>query len=763
MQKQLATTALTAAIVSTMASATAAQGLALEEIIVTAQKRTESVRDIPSTVNALTDEQLQDFNVFDLESIESLSAGLQLNKLDARRQTITIRGITADPDNVAKQPISIYWNGVPVRSQVGFSAIYDLERIEVLRGPQGTLQGRTDPAGAILMYTRRPNASRTDGYIQQTFSDNEGSNTQFAASLPIIENKLAVRLSGVFDENEGQGIENITTGQGQQNRNKSGRLSVDWLPTDNFSAMLTYQHIEKEVDFPEPIEGTPGALAAINPGLAGLDLDVDDRFAIHQGINENIERTDFVSLNLEWTLAGHTLTSVTGWHRWNQDNVIDIDIANVLPLPQMQRTQTDDKSVIQELRLASDTGQFWEYLVGAYYEDSKSGTTNSTDVSGSFALGGLPVAPGDVITAIDIPIENKTWAVFTHNTFNLTDATNLQIGVRYQEVERFNRADATFVNKTFLPDAFLQTALPFGPLINDDQSDDKASAVTGGLTLSHHLNPDIMVYGSYNRSFRPAGVTVTPTPLSGDTLLFDEETSDAYELGFKSTLADGRFQLNGALFYQVYDGYLARADQIAARVPDTGEIVAVLGGLTYNADTIVQGVEFDFSGQLTETWSFGGGFSYTDSRFDDGVKAPCNAPIPPGAQVATCLVEGDRVSALPDFAVNLRTEYYVPLGDTEWFIRGLYNFTSEQDNRLVKGEVVPSYATLNLYTGLRADDGSWSVEVWAENVTDREEKAFVSNPIFFDAGGTVLESNFRRNNLIQPRTIGITARYNFSS
>lgn len=756
-------------------------GVMLEEVIVTAQKKAENVQDIPATINAVSAQQIEEFAVLEFEDLSTLVPGLDLQKADARRQLITIRGITADPDNVAKQPITTYMNEVAVRQQVIFSAVYDIERVEVLRGPQGTLQGRTDPAGAILNYTKRPNTSEFDGYIQQTFTDQPGSNTQFGASLPVIEDKLGFRVSGVYDDNEGQQYENVTNGQEESHRTKSARASMDWFVTDNIEWALTYQYTDRNVAFPEAIYGDLGdytnLTAPNSPVVADPNypqsLDKEDRTAIHQGLDSNSVEINLVTSQFNWDLGPGALTWVAGFYDIQQDNVLDRDISNVYPLPQRQQTLTDLQYYTTEFRWSSNEGLFdgfWDYTVGAFWERTDTQTDNSVDASGSAALF-LPPVPGGIVNALSIPIQRENISIYNHNTFHFTDTLNLQVGWRYQEARVDAEANNTLtilpgVTPTVPGGSVVESALiPAGLTTEEDE------ALTGSIKLAWFVAEQTMLYGSIDSSYRPPGVGISPTPLSAENLLFDKETSVAYELGFKSTFADGRMRLNGSWFFQQYDGYQARATDVnAVFYDDLGapDPTKVQGGITFNADATVQGAELELQSLLTDTWTLNAGGAYVDSRFDDGAEGPCNRQLTPAevaqmVEVATCDIGGERVSAQPLFSGNINSEYYLPFGSAEWYLRGLYDYRTSSSFYLIDEQTIKAYGTFSFWTGFRSQDGSWDVNAWVKNAFDEQQLAVLSNREFVSVPqiGLLETSNWRRATMIQPRTFGVTLRYNW--
>jgi iron complex outermembrane receptor protein len=216
----------------------AAEALKLEEVIVTAQKRSESVQDIPSTVNMIDGDTLKDFNILQFTDFGALTAGLEINSFNGRNGRMILRGIDFNPNSAAEATVTAYWNQAIVESNALFQQMFDVQRIEVLRGPQGTLAGRTSPAGAINIHTARPNLDEIEGEIRGTVTDNDGLNTQVAASFPLIPGKLGLRVAGVYDESDLDELENDLTGKMSGDETTAGRFS--WMPMTGAAPWLAW-------------------------------------------------------------------------------------------------------------------------------------------------------------------------------------------------------------------------------------------------------------------------------------------------------------------------------------------------------------------------------------------------------------------------------------------------------------------------------------------------------------------------------------------
>jgi iron complex outermembrane receptor protein len=759
-------TAIAAALAITTAPAMAQ--LVLEEVIVTAQKRTESVQDISATVNVVSGDDINRFQAFDFNSLQQQTAGLTLASPNARSSNIAMRGVSVDPESGTAAAVDTYWNDAVVRPDVAFSLLYDLERVEILRGPQGTLQGRTSPAGAINIITKRPDLYEATGYVQGSASDNEGANVQMAYGGPLVEGKFGVRVAGVYDTNNAADVENLVSGfDDQENEAKSARISTNWQATDDFSAQLIYQYLDRDADDPKAMTGTD--TLGVRP-----TLDAQDNEALQLTDNYGDMNFDLVNLIMDWEVLDHELTGIVAYQDSNKESQTEIDRANSLQFidteaPSFQGpTTTDVEAWSYELRAASLDNDFWDYMVGVYYQDQN---TDTVALANTVLM---PLGIGFATKSV-LPVYRNTGAVFTFNTFYLTNELQLEFGLRWTNYDSFRRADVGYGGLNWIPSALEpfrdQVDAEFAgrfPINGIQDANSNEHAVTGSLNLRWEWRDDTSVYVSYNRGYRPGGISISPTPNleflpnGEDDLLYDKEESDAFELGFKSRLMDGRATLNGALYYQAFDGYqgFTRGIQV---LDNQGAPADLPGGLVYNGDANIWGVEFDGQILLTETWSAGGGLSYSKGEWD-GATAPCNERQP-GEVLGMCDVDGEALGGEPEWSVSLNSEYYYPLDSTEIYLRGLFKYTDDRLNTDASAgigmvsEDFESHSVLDLFVGWRSNEFTWDVSLWAKNVTDEDEVDFQQGPDQYDLA--ISGGSYTQTNILKERTVGMTARYNF--
>lgn len=752
---------------SSVPIANAQSGMVLEEVIVTAQKREQSVQDISATVNVVSGDAVDKFAVFDFNDVDQLTAGLTIQSPTGRNGTISLRGVGIDPESGTAAVVDTYWNSVVVRPDNVLQAMFDLERLEVLRGPQGTLQGRTSPAGAIDIITRRPSWEEAEGYVQLSASDDEGFNGQIAYGAPIIEDVLAVRVAALYETSEGAGIDNLVTGTDDpEDDTESVRITVSWAPNDNFTAHLTYQHHESDTNDNQMLVGTDSL--GQRP-----TLDLDDRATLF-GTDTGTElEFDLTTLNMNWEVAGHEITSITGYNDSDKlSRQQNADRAGYNTVPNSRTNQFSNTLVeafVQELRISSIENEFWDYMVGLYYIDQETETLFSATRSLE-----QPAVNGIIFTTVGgIPVNNEEMGIYTFNKLYLSEVTQLEVGLRWSNFDRFRAANIEFGEFLALPDA----VAGFAPVIqsssmitgiSEANQAEETDAFTGSLTLRHELNDDTSVYASYNRGYRPGGISIVPTPNvqflpNGENdLLHDEEESDSIEIGFKSRLLDGAATLNGAIYHQQYDGYFGfkRGLQV---LNASGAPVGLTGGIIYNGDATVTGIDLEGQILLSEQLSAGASMSYVQAEWD-GASEPCN-DREPGEVLGSCDVDGENVADQPEFSLSANAEYFIPLDGMEWYARGLYKYVGERDNNdaaaglLGVRDEFDSYHSLNVFTGLRGEDASWDVSLWVKNVFDDDTIVREEGPDGTDI--TASGGSYRLVNTVQPRTIGITGRYNF--
>ena len=755
--------------------------LVLEEVVVTATKREENVQDIAQTVNAVSGTTLDDYQIRDLSELAQVVSGVEFTKIDPRRATIIMRGQKLDPDGGNDQPIQGYVDDVPLRTGEVFMQLYDIDRIEILKGAQGTLQGAVSSGGALQIYTRSAEvgSGERNGYVKTTWADNMTSIIEAASDMHLSDT-LSLRFAGVKNNNEGTQVRNIRTNVNEEHHFDSGRISLSWEPTDDLSVRFKYQNMESDSIYPQPVagsNGTPSYADAINGWIAGIayyeslgyapagsaaqlsfthrpdysdipnGLKPGDGVALHyQNPKQNITATVH-NLMIDYDMGSHMLALRYSDAQSDSMGLIDRDYAGAYSYgyPQEVRTNTGIETI--EVRMSNQDGDKLEYTVGFFSRDSQTNTKADLDVSmdryevhpGMFkplagfeygspsqaclaerASPGLFAAKPVVMTCMLIPVNNKTEAIFANFKYNLSDKTFIQFGVRDQEITGY-RAQNMYLPTTALVTAAVGGGLtiPRIPVALQNSNND---STTGGFKLGHYLNDDVMIYYSSESAFRSPGATISPVAINPSLITFEEEESDMTEIGMKGTFMDGRLRLNAAYYDYSFEGYQTKWDNVSARVYSAagpGVVQQVQGGIFNNNDASISGIDLEYAYVVNADLVLGGNYTSTDSEYDAGSIGYANDPTYTGMGAATRDVSGQSVSDAAESSMTFYLDHTVPAyWGGERYTR--YNVSwRDQRTSVVNPDIkIKALYLANIIVGWRSTDGTWDASFFVKNITD---------------------------------------------
>jgi len=739
--RKLVAAVATATALLAAAPSYANEAFMLEEIVVTAHKRAESVQDVAASIAAVSSEALDNNGITSFTDAAKMVPGLNMTQNSATSTTVSLRGVVYDRESAGNEAVDVYWNGAVYSASSMFTSMFDVERLEVLRGPQGTLQGKTSPAGAILLHTKKPSLDEVEGQVKATFADDGTKLTEFGISLPVSET-LAVRVAGIYNNNDGADINNVSGDQKDESNVKGGRITLAYEPSDDFSAVLTSEYVSLEATESFQVAGS---------GVYG-DIDVSDRLAVMERPHSYENQTEITTLELNWhDVAGHALTSLTSYNAWDLSEKNDNDVTNaVAGAFTANDIEQGAYTFSQELRLDNSEG-WWQYTAGIFYSKTNNHTANYLDFA--------PVS-GTTGIYYDAFFELEDFGYFIHNRLELSDDSELQLGLRYSRVRR----DATATINTDEIAAYLEglygfPVLPYSGTVSAlDAPDGVGDAFTGGVKYVHRLTDDFMAYVSADISYRPGGDAARPDViLNSDALNFSEEDTQALEIGFKSTLLDGRVQLNGALYHQRMKDYQNFFKEILVHDNDFSAGGTFFADVVGNNDAISQGVELEAVGLITEDWRASLALSYNDFKFADGEAGYCNDGTVPTLSefINTCDLSGQRVGDNPNWSVSASSDYTMPLETVDVFVRGLYKFNGSRQAQNISGAAGAngSYAILDVFTGVRSKDGDWEASLWAKNLLDKDA----------EVRKFAVETNgYREVASERERSVGASLRYNFS-
>ena len=764
------------------------------EIIVTATRRAEKLQDVSMSVNVATGEQLEKFNIFDVKDVQQLAPGLELTNTTGRNNTTTLRGVTFDPDQGTGPAVMIYYNEIPTDAQTVFTAIYDIEQIEVLRGPQGLLRGLSAPAGAITIRTRRPNFDAIEGYAQATATDRAGYNVQAGVSLPF-NDQLALRVAAVVDGNRLNNVTNITRDERSRSDTQSVRATLGWRPSEDFTAYLTYQYLHADNRQFQQVAGPGNEPFAFSGVLSGPALSTSDYKAVADGTFEVRNLTHMVNLAFDYDLGGSTVSFV-GAHQYTKlDNERDLDSGNSVPgYIAASKVVTPYKVDTAELRWQTNNDEGLGGGVSAFYT-KQTGDTIVDQRADSFLAPFLgpdalvPLAPGFSVpnmlpigVNVVVPTYARTWS-FAGNLRFKSGPLTIEGGLRYSILKNIQTTQQTlfFGSHPLLPAGTVGPLEIIPPALQ--RRTDKP--LTGGLNINYAISDTLNIYAAYGRAFRSGSTGVAvPAGISNDLISTRGEKTDSFEVGLKGSLMDRRVNFAVAAFYQKYDGFLTRFTGIQYNCPEafgacspSGTPIApgepTNGGFdfNYNADAKVKGIEASIDARFIDTWDLNLSAAYTRARFSNA-NVPCNdfdgsgvpnqngTPVITGpGNVSYCRTNG-RMAESPDFSLTANTEFRFPMGEYTPFVRALFTyrpgFTSEVVNYRYQDREL-----LNMFVGLRGPESKWEITAFARNLLNQKRITNISlgNAITPTQSGASLDSGYRTVNVMNPREFGATLNF----
>jgi iron complex outermembrane recepter protein len=773
------------------------------EIIVTAQKRAENVQDVPVAVSVISGDALEQQGGINIENAQYLVPSLNFRKSGtALNQSLYLRGVGTTTFSIGGEPsVGTVLDGVVLaRSGEAFSDLVDIERIEVLRGPQGTLFGKNASAGVINIVSKRP-GDEFGGYAEGGFFFGNGQEYRVRGGVNVpFSEKAAARFTGFYANWDGN-ITNETLGRRVNGYERYGfRGVVEARPSDTVTLTLIGDWRKSNDDCCAEVIGAPArnadgtVYATFNTRAAtGLPPLLGDRTRrIRQNLlTQALEKAWGVSFQADIELDGPTITSITSYRKYDSNEIRDGDF---LSTPYVGIAQSHDfgpqtgDTFTQELRLTSPTGGFLEYVAGLYYynaQQERTFTRSNIACSASTlpAQGVLtPCSTAAGASTITFPLGTanfgttfKNMAGFGQATLNFSDSFRGIVGLRYthDQLNGFHSrtnpvagaANANFDQGVYneyirqialgATPAAAQTAAvlasngaPFRQKVTNNNWSGKAG-------LQYDINEDVMAYATYSRGYKGPGLNIFFNLNSNGTPPLAPETADSYEGGLKTTLLDGAMTLNFAGFYAKYKNFQANNPDFVL-----GQRVTRFT----NAGTVsTRGFEVDMLYRPTEDFSLSGGVAYTDAKVDA-------FRLPPGAPITDQIPNGTQLPFSPKWKASLGGSYTIRTGgfaDVELGAQGSYQ--SSQLALLVASPLIrqngtiKDYGLLDLSIALVGKDDRFRVSFLAKNVFDTSFAAAISDGGPLSAGNTG-SSSYR---YIIPREadryFGINARFNFGA
>ncbi|MDZ7784316.1 MAG: TonB-dependent receptor [Halioglobus sp.] len=694
---------LSAAVLCCLPLPAAAQQL--EEVLVTAQKREQSLQDVAISVAVVSGEELARRNKTQISELSQLVPGFTFGQgtSDAGRN-IFVRGIgTQSFSRSVEQSVGTVVDGV-VAASLGGSLLdfNDVARIELLRGPQGMLFGKNASAGLLSITTKNPTPQFSAGFGARYGSENL-LNLNGYLSGPLVEDRLLGRVAAFSNTRDAMLDNNFPGADDINDRDDSGvRAKLRWLVKENLDIQLNYNHLERDqVCCIGPLRDViPGSVADREGGPVGDD--VDEILDQDKPLGET--EADIYSVELNWSFGEYQLTAISAYSDEEVFGAARGDLYTRTPLP-ANDSFGEYEQFTQEVRIASPEDRTVSYVAGLYYFDWDLDRTFLRIID-LFGVDQCPVPGcGSLTVTNDHTNTNKSFAVFGQLTWNITDTARLSAGARYND-------DEISIDQTvgFLPGTIPEA--PPGSIAATTENSDWSWRLIGELDIA----ADAMAYASVARGYKgPGSNSLTSGPTSGDVFV-DPEIPTNYEIGIKSQWLDNRVRFNGAVYFTRFKDF-----QASTQVPDAFPPRFFLA----NAGELeTRGVEVELTAQVLPNLAVHTAIAYTDAIFSDWKDAPCYSlqTVEEGCVDGIQDLTGADMPVSPDWAYNVTADYYIPVpsqnftgfvsGTWFWSDKVMYDTTN---NPLHEAD---AYGQLDVAAGITADDGRYTLQFFVENLLD---------------------------------------------
>jgi outer membrane receptor protein involved in Fe transport len=727
------------------ANDTAAAGdpsVQVQQVVVTAEKRSEAVQKVPLAISAIGGDQLVRNGADKFEDIALMAPSVTFENNGSSEDKIIMRGITAGAFFEAQTAATGYYlNDIPLTSSFTSGGtdlkLYDVSRVEVLRGPQGTLYGAGAMGGAIRVITNQPNLNDVEGEVEATGSDTAWRAGNFDANgminLPIIKDELALRTVITYRDDGGYIDDPLT---GQKNTNAShvfgARSELEWKPSDKLSVTLTGVYQQDRFD----------GVSTVDTNLAHQPIygDLNDYTLYPEPASAT---TAVGNLAIKYELPWATLESSTSYSHNATDAAVDESLVLGVLLPGSPRyissLPDNDDSFVQEVRLVSASTTPLKWIVGAYYQNDDLVVYRQDRLDPTSFLGSLGVVPLDYHTET----KRQTYAVFGEATYQFAPQWEATVGLRYSYVPTSYDADIYGL----LVSPFATPATAINPGVAKATSQD----VSPKFEITYHPTDQALIYVEAAKGFRPgspnSAIPGTPAVLQPD-YLWD------YEIGGKSAWLDGRLTVDGSVYYIDWKNIQVVDSTPATSVPPVPPNIPFLGNI---GSAVSKGAELEIQARPVEAWAFTLSGAYTDATYT-------------ATNAAIGITSGERIPGVPLFSGAFGPDYHWSITDA---IGGFAHFDvryeSDKANGLGstdKGIVIPSYVLGNLRVGA-SFPGQTTVTLFADNLWDtRDVSEIVTNTVCLTQTTCPVPLNPNipaklREVIGQPRTVGVTVSKKF--
>lgn len=772
---------LTTALVAIAPNAAAQQ---LDEIIVTATKRAESLQDVPLSIAVIRGDELAQQGIVTLEETTSFIPGVTVAKGNVA-DSIFIRGIGSGVNQGFEQSVGTFIDGVYYgRGRSSRNPFFDLARVEVLKGPQATLFGKNTIGGAFNITTNRPTSefeARLMGAYTPEFDTKE---VEGIISGPLGD-KVSVRLGTRYSESDGFVFNTLTGEDEAATQEHILRGQILFQPTDNFELLLKAESnsYDREGDNYQ-LTSTSTLLGALT---TGADPQTETNFDyVRSGPGtapgfdfegDEVDATNY-SATLNWGLGDHTLTSITSYNEYDAVADRDADYSSLNFLH--QREFQEYSSFGQEIRLTSPTGAAFDYIVGAFYSSEElenykfvDANFNSVPPVAGFLTGvfGVPVAALEGRRNQDFTQDTTSWAIFGQGTYNLSDTLRLTGGLRYTKDDKDSTKELFYtpINSDVVSPLLSAVYPNLGlgnvqPLRERSRSED---FVTGEAIVEYDMNQDVLLFGRYARGFKAGGFDEDNGQGLEESAEFDREKVDAFEVGAKTTFGNGAGRFNATAFYNDYKDL---------QVSTYDGISSFIVGNAAEAETY--GIEADLAYQVTDNWDLAAAASWLNATYGDyfpgppltlpdGSTSTVQFPDPnnPGSTIAVAGqdLSGAPLQFAPDVSLSVRTGYEFDVSanwQARFEVNGVYNSGYDIPGDLDPNLAQDDFIKLGGRISLVDQEKGWSLALIGKNLTNEKTSQWGNDLPLSNLLGTTGNNFFRYIDPPRSFTIQVSRDFN---
>ncbi|WP_417320177.1 TonB-dependent receptor [Emcibacter sp.] len=709
---------------------TQSEHMMLEEVVVTATKVEKSVQDIPLSITALTAESMKVRGIENANDLQRVVPGLVVTDSgntagNGISSNVAIRGVSTPNSTPGGDPgIPVYIDGHYIQaSSFAMRDMLDVQRVEVLRGPQGVLKGRNASGGSIELITNRP-TEELEGSFSVDVGNYNRREVRGVLSGPISD-RLRVRVAFSDEASDGY-VENVSPLAPRKDLmyddSTSIRVSAEYDLADNFEVFLSGYNYKDTGN--STVFMVTGEYDRTSAYFATLPLDYvnptnTDPYKVRANSpHENYDFGQGVSLDMTWDLSGVILKSLNAFNESRSEIVLDLDMTDTAP-DVLWGNFVDYQTYSSEFQILSDGESDLQWVAGLFYYTETSSTVADFDAD--------PAIFGAHFTETNDPIptlDSTAFGVFGHANYQVTDKIELIAGARYSYdkkgmIRGLIRSFGDFV----LGDTSGQTDL-----------EKDWNKVTYRAGVNYHLNEDVMLFGSYSVGYRAGGFNA----FAFQELSYEPESIKAAEIGFKSRWMDNQIQLNVSAFRNSYSDKQETVSKIIR--DEEGNALDFVTSIQNSATATVTGVEMEFLALVTDNLTVDASAGYLDATYGELFAADGDRP-----QLGIFDLSGNKLPLAADWKFNIGVQYSLPLKNEDWgtlTFRVDYNWVSEYFtsyfNRSLEtsppyADNVPGHDNVNARITWNSKDWNWRAELYALNVTN-EADLINQTPTYHNAG-----------------------------